>query len=466
MFVFVSDLHIGDGGALEDFALWPGRLPRRKTAHSVRPAVDAMHGLWNAFLDGLIAEAGAALRPSGSHPVELILLGDVIDLLQVEGEPRDPAKIHRVARAHKPWFEALRRAARAGIRVSWVAGNHDHELLDPGVWSALLHHAEYLNQDWGGRPLAAWRHREIGIHAEHGSQFDWTNAVDDFADPAALSLGSHVVVGLLNVLEPRYPLLDLMPDVPTALWYALSRAPGILARPLRDFLFGRAAGREDRSGLGGKRSDGVNSPRPSAANLDFLPDVEDLLHRAWMRDLPRPLRKQLRKALSLVATALEDRPAADEPGGGAGVDGSQARLETGRSTGRGVEAHPMRRIARTTRSDRGGASPRLTRRRVRALLDPATGSDSANPVAGQAVAQAAPFVPRLLITGHTHSPGMVEGTGIAAGIRWANTGSWKARALPAGKSRFRIEQPLDVLMVHPDSEAQVPRIEFRRMGEV
>lgn len=421
VYVFVSDLHLGEGGPLEDFAFWPGRLPRRKTRESVRSAVDAMHGRWDGFVEHLISATGVA-----GKSVELVLLGDVFDLLQVEGDLCDPGKIRRVAEAHRPWFESLRRADRAGMRISWVVGNHDHELLDPAVWDALLEHVPFVNGPWNHGPLAAWRLDSLGLHAEHGSQLDPANAVIDFADPRVLSLGSHVVLDLLNPFEPRCPLLDLMPDVPTALWYALSHSPGMLARPLRDFLFGRT--REELA----------------EANYDFLPEVETLLHRVWMPKLPRPYRKLLRRILSVIADALgvsDSVPSGDA----AGV------AEAPRSRG-AVRFHPMEKIRQTLERGRKEIRPPHLRRGRPRLLPTIPG-------AGEPVAAA--FVPRRIVTGHTHRAGAVRGSG---GLEWINTGSWKARAVPSGQTRFRIEQSLDVAVVREREPGDV-QVEFLRWGE-
>ncbi len=383
MIYAVSDLHLGEGAGLEDFALWPGRLPRRKTPASVAPSVEAMHTAWREFLERALSRP----RRPGEPPHELLLLGDIFDLLQIEGPPGDPGKIERAARAHGPWFESLQRAAARGMRVTLVAGNHDHELLAPEVWAALLRHLPFLNEASGGGPLLEWRRPELGIHAEHGMQFDPANAFADPADPLALSLGGHVTLGLLNPFEPSCPLLDLMPGVAPALWYALTRAPGLLTRPLRDFLFG-----PPRSGGGAK------------ANLDFLPDLEVFLRRLWLKDLPAARRSELRRALGQIAGALAPCEAASHP------------LERVRGLAR-------RRDSRLRRSRARGLAAQFAR------LHP-----GAPPL-------------RVLLTGHTHEAG-IEAPGEGAGApRLVNTGSWKARARPAGRSRFTIEQTLDVLEI-------------------
>jgi UDP-2,3-diacylglucosamine pyrophosphatase LpxH len=426
MIYFVSDLHIGEAKALEDFALWTGPLPRRKTPQNVRPAVRAMHARWSAFIDHILEQSRH--EPA---PTELVLLGDILDLLQVTGNLCDPEKIRRVAKGHEPWFRDLARAAAAGVRIAWVVGNHDHELFDPAVWAALRALAPYLNADHGGEPLAAWREHELAIHAEHGSQLDRVNALADFLDPMALSLGSRVVLDLINAFEPRCPMLDLMPDVATALWYALTRAPGLLARPLRRFLFG------------------TKSPEAPPPNLDFLPEVENLLRRVWLRELPRPDRKILRETLGLIAAALqnETQPAAPATPATsatpAGTDSTQS--QTPPSPLPPIPLHPMARI-RDCIERRQRRTPRELRR---LLLDPV----HENPARGRPL--------RLVVTGHTHRP-LIEPRKHV--VHLANCGSWKARVCPAGRVRFRIEQPLEFLAVRPrkqDGRLEVALRSFR-----
>lgn len=418
MIYFVSDLHIGEAKALEDFALWTGPLPRHKTPQNIRPAVRAMHARWSAFIDHILEQSRR--EPA---PTELVLLGDILDLLQVAGTLCDPEKIRRIAKGHGPWFNALTRAAAAGVRITWVVGNHDHELFHPAVWAALHALAPYLNADHGGEPLAVWRDEDLAIHAEHGSQLDRVNAVADFLDPMALSLGSRVVLDLINTFEPRCPMLDLMPDTATALWYALTRAPGLLARPLRRFLFG------------------TQGPETPAGNLDFIPELENLLRRVWLRELPRPDRKILRDLLGLIAAALQNEPQTDasaHPNAGPAPEGAPP-----------PRLHPMARI-RECAEQRQRRTPHNLKR---FFLDPVHD----NPARGKPL--------RLVVTGHTHRP-LIEPH--KHGVHVANCGSWKARACPAGRTRFRIEQPLEFLAVHPckeDGRLEVALRSFRCLRE-
>ncbi len=438
LFAFASDFHLGEGEALEDFADWSGRIPRRKTPKSLADPIAAMHARWSAFLDALLAQSAAA-----HEPAELILLGDVFDLLQVQGSLCAPEKIEQIARAHTPWFQALARAAAEGLSVSLVVGNHDHELLDPAVWAALRARLPFLNERQGsGAPLALWRHPEAGIHAEHGSQFDPFNAVEEFGDPRALSLGSHLVLGLINAFEPRCPLLDLMPGAAAALWYALAHAPGLMAAPLRRFLFGPA----EPSG-------------ECAANLDFLPELENLLRRVWLPHLPLAHQIVLREALALIAEAIST-PQAAEPAASTDAACSPAAI-----CACAAAVHPMIRIEERLAAE----AARLTPSRLRSIPEEFARNSGGAPL-------------RLLITAHTHRASIPPETAdkemqskacenVAAaqpptgargkkgnrkqgdqaadrpGVRTINTGSWKARARPLGRSRFAIEQSFDFVIL-------------------
>jgi hypothetical protein len=95
-YYFISDLHIGGDGALDqcDFE----------------------------------AELIAFLRrlADGPHPAELIIIGDAFGLWELT-EVTDDTKIERIARTHRELFEEFREAGRR-IRITLVPGNHDYEL--------------------------------------------------------------------------------------------------------------------------------------------------------------------------------------------------------------------------------------------------------------------------------------------------------------------------------------------------
>jgi hypothetical protein len=128
-------------------------------------------GRFAATVDGLLSAAsGRRLR--------LVLLGDTVDFPAVglEGRRVTPAthpgdavdKLRRVLAAHPAVLDALRRVVRAGHRIDAVAGNHDMELMLPGVQSCL-------RDAVGGGPddvaVHPWMLYVPGVvYAEHGQQ--------------------------------------------------------------------------------------------------------------------------------------------------------------------------------------------------------------------------------------------------------------------------------------------------------
>lgn len=137
-----------------------------------------------SFLEWLTERA----RPE-TEPWRLVLLGDVLDLLHIPAGVRDPhGALDAVAAQHRSALAALGTAAAHGIVVDLVPGNHDSELLEPGLQERLRAlvadaagtSAALLGPTFRVRP---WFLLVPGLlYAEHGSQYHALNAV---ADPLA-----------------------------------------------------------------------------------------------------------------------------------------------------------------------------------------------------------------------------------------------------------------------------------------
>lgn len=206
----VSDLHVGDGGPLEDFV------------HE-RDFI--------AFLE----QIDAAARRQG-RVAELVIAGDGFDFLQVEPLRHGPwreahGKIGRVTRAHPALFDATARFLARGNRIVVLVGNHDVELAFGEVQATLRRALA------GGDPAAAERvifpndqplgphfrgwgrgpfvYRDEGLYVEHGNQWDPANFFDHtefYADAGATIVkdpgGSTFVRDLFNGVEAEYPFID------------------------------------------------------------------------------------------------------------------------------------------------------------------------------------------------------------------------------------------------------------------
>lgn len=139
---------------------------------------------------------------------QLVINGDFIDFWNVElpgtdtGEKLAIRRLHAVLDAHPAVEDALARFLEAGHGIVFVTGNHDAELLYPGVRAALVqrlegaveHDTEPVDVSRTGRVrlrdlppgrirFVRWFLREEGgAWIEHGHKFDPTCAT-----PAALS---------------------------------------------------------------------------------------------------------------------------------------------------------------------------------------------------------------------------------------------------------------------------------------
>jgi UDP-2,3-diacylglucosamine pyrophosphatase LpxH len=216
--VYVSDLHLTDDGPADDFEA--------------------------------TAELCELLGSLHDHPGQVLLAlgGDILDLLQVEGPRED-----RVARALEgpaaaTIGDALRGlAARPGVRILYLVGNHDSAL----AWDAAARklvaerfgvsefalHARVRVERRDGRG-------EVVVVAEHGDALDrWNRRTDPF-DPLDVPIGDHVVSEFVNRLEAasgRYPQLALdevdnvRPGLLVPWWLVSNFFYKFMGRALRDF---------------------------------------------------------------------------------------------------------------------------------------------------------------------------------------------------------------------------------------
>ncbi|HEY3020255.1 MAG TPA: hypothetical protein VGJ32_08685, partial [Solirubrobacteraceae bacterium] len=157
---FLSDLHMADGGPADPF-------------HD------------DAALALLVDDLAAAARPGGPAR-RLVLLGDVVDLVIAgasgQGAAAAVAGLERIAAAHPQVFAALARAARGGLAVDVVPGNHDAELALPAVARALAVLVP-------GARVRPWLVHVPGlVLAEHGQQH---HAINRFPALPALATGGQ-----------------------------------------------------------------------------------------------------------------------------------------------------------------------------------------------------------------------------------------------------------------------------------
>ncbi|MEQ8819759.1 MAG: hypothetical protein RLY93_05900 [Sumerlaeia bacterium] len=204
MLLVVSDLHLGDGGSLEDF-LWWGPRPEGPRGRIARAAArDRLDGAFARFL----AVKAEQARACGLVP-RLLLLGDVFDLWQAQRPRERPAgALHRILEAHPRWVAGLRQWSAAGGQIDYVLGNHDQPMVDPRAWALLREVLPTVNARYGG----GWRHgladEALGLYAEHGHRWDPFNRVRALENPAANPAGRVIVRRFVNAFEPQFPWID------------------------------------------------------------------------------------------------------------------------------------------------------------------------------------------------------------------------------------------------------------------
>ncbi|HUZ03640.1 MAG TPA: metallophosphoesterase [Thermomicrobiaceae bacterium] len=163
------------------------------------------------LLDRLTATAG---------PIELVLAGDVFEMLQIHetiGSDGSRVRPLMTARETACIFERLRRfAAGPAHRVICLVGNHDNQLWwDEGERRVLLEGGYVHEIALSYEHVFGSDDRGALLYCEHGAEYDPANAVHDYTNPLSTPLGHHLVVDVVNHLEP----LGLMtsPEGPTSL---------------------------------------------------------------------------------------------------------------------------------------------------------------------------------------------------------------------------------------------------------
>jgi len=189
-------------------------------------------------------ELAALFVELGAHPgpVELVLAGDIFDLLRVGEIPpgEDRASVTLARPEYAALVEAWRSfAAGQDRRVVYLPGNHDVEVWwNPDVQRTLqragLVHEFSLT--YGARYRSA---PDRLIFSEHGNQLDESNARKDYDDPSESPLGDHVVTDLIRPISPRAHLTRGIPLRDLSNVHPLALVPEWLAGRLFYLLLGR-----------------------------------------------------------------------------------------------------------------------------------------------------------------------------------------------------------------------------------
>jgi len=167
--IFMSDLHIGGSGRESDF---------------------------DAEKEARFATLIEALADKYRQGSELILLGDIFDLIEQKEPPEEAIKIS--VQAHPKAVEALQGWLAGRNKIFYITGNHDHAVRQPDIADYL---AETLIGDsdipWGYFVIDDWyASKSFRLYAEHGNRFD----PDNNHAGEAVCFGDRIVKELLRIL--------------------------------------------------------------------------------------------------------------------------------------------------------------------------------------------------------------------------------------------------------------------------
>jgi UDP-2,3-diacylglucosamine pyrophosphatase LpxH len=218
----VSDLHMGDGVAGDDFV-----DDSHQFSHFIRTQAETPEG-----------RAGN---------IELIINGDFLEFVQVLpdaytldsptywcAEAESLAKLDRILTGHPDVFEALKEFQKPHNTLTMFPGNHDVDLYWEAVQRKIREKAGDVNIETGQVTFPRYGGR---MRISHGHLFDSIDPANNFqnwrnpilsqtadADPKRLEMcpGTLFVVKFVNLLEGKYPFADNLHPV-TALAGILGR---------------------------------------------------------------------------------------------------------------------------------------------------------------------------------------------------------------------------------------------------
>ncbi len=184
-YFFISDLHIGGDAAIDECDFEEELLGFLRTLEEYAATRD---GSSDAHHD----------VTTDIDEIELIIVGDAFgfwELTEKDGVEKLPHIISR----HTHIFEQLRRTGEK-VRITVMAGNHDHDLVCHTEFRYLL--AEYnmqLESSYAVTRRCAGR--EIWI--EHGNQHDEYNRIERWGDPHAKPPGYFITERLVGAANRK-----------------------------------------------------------------------------------------------------------------------------------------------------------------------------------------------------------------------------------------------------------------------
>ncbi len=175
--------------------------------------------------------------------VEIILNGDILNLLQVDYKghfskvlTEDMAfeKLKSVLEAHPLFFEALKKFTEKNNKIVYVIGNHDQEMLWPKA-------QEYFSEVCGGVEFRSLVYFFDGVHVEHGHMHEGANRVNpkkfflrkNLPQPVLnIPFGSHFFLDFVIPQKFVYPHLDKVRPFGKNIVFLLFTKPGFIISSL------------------------------------------------------------------------------------------------------------------------------------------------------------------------------------------------------------------------------------------
>lgn len=219
--IVLSDLHIGTG-------MRPGEVNPFEDFHEDERLAELIRHYGGDAFEGV--------------PVEIVLNGDILDLLKVSyrgaflaevTEDVAVEKVRRCLRGHPKVFDALSEfLRRPGNRVTYIAGNHDLDIAFPRVQRLIRARLGVPDGSDALRFLTDAESYRLpgGVVVMHGHQFEEMNQTEG-GRPLRLRDDGREVVNLpwgslffLNVLAPakvERPIIDLVQPLSSFILWGL-----------------------------------------------------------------------------------------------------------------------------------------------------------------------------------------------------------------------------------------------------
>ncbi len=191
--LFVSDLHVGDGSASDDFS-------------------------YDHEFSKLLEDVDEA-----DENAELIIVGDGLEILESEAvkqfgltdfstlcDSLDGNVIEMIFNKHRVFFDALVKFAKHH-KIIYVVGNHDYYILvNDKLRKALLERIVFPNLEI----VPHFYDEEFGIFAQHGNQYDVVNSFVCTKNRHLIPpIGDYITRYTMKYFEPVLRSINLPEDV-------------------------------------------------------------------------------------------------------------------------------------------------------------------------------------------------------------------------------------------------------------